>query len=117
MMNRGIFAARKKLPPMPVTDLDALTLTNEKNSRQFELVVDGRTAKMEYEQNGTKIFLTHAEVPKELEGRGVGAVLVEKVFTYIEEKGMRMVPMCSFVTAHLRKHPEWKRILEKGVHI
>lgn len=100
-----------------MTDLSTLPLTNDKSSRQFEMEVEGRIAKVEYELNGTKMFLTHAEVPKALAGSGVGAALVEKVFTYIEENGLRLVPMCSYVTAHLRKHPEWKRIVEKGVEI
>lgn len=103
------------LPNM--TDLNSLPLINDKSSRQFELEVEGRMAKLEYELNGTKMFLTHASVPKALSGTGVGAALVEKVFAYIEENNLKLVPMCSFVTAHLRKHPEWKRIVEKGVEV
>lgn len=100
-----------------MTNLDSLPLINDKSSRQFELEVEGRMAKVEYELNGTKMFLTHSNVPKALAGMGVGAALVEKVFTYIEENNLKLVPMCSFVTAHLRKHPEWKRIVEKGVEV
>ena len=100
-----------------MTDLNSLPLINDKSSRQFELEVEGRMAKLEYELNGTKMFLTHASVPKALSGTGVGNALVEKVFAYIEENNLKLVPMCSFVTAHLRKHPEWKRIVEKGVEI
>ena len=98
-------------------DLDTIPMTNDKSSRQFEMEVEGRTAKIEYELNGTKMFLTHAAVPKSLAGKGVGAAIVERVFTYIDQNGLRLVPMCSFVTAHLREHPEWQRIVEKGVHI
>ncbi|MBS1569806.1 MAG: N-acetyltransferase [Bacteroidetes bacterium] len=100
-----------------MTDLNAIPLINDKSSRQFEMEVEGRTAKVEYELNGTKMFLTHASVPKSLAGMGVGAAIVERVFAYIEENNLKLVPMCAHVTAHLREHPEWKRIVEKGVQV
>lgn len=98
-------------------DLNCIPLINDKSSRQFEMEVDGCMAKVEYELNGTKMFLTHASVPKSLAGKGVGAAIVEKVFSYIEQNNLKLVPMCAFVTAHLRQHPEWKRIVEKGVQV
>ncbi|MBZ0206297.1 MAG: N-acetyltransferase [Flavobacteriales bacterium] len=100
-----------------MSDLSRIPMVNDTSSRQFEMEVDGRMAKVEYELNGTKMFLTHAKVPKSLAGKGVGAEIVERVFTFIEENNLKLVPMCSFVTAHLRKHPEWKRIVEKGVEV
>jgi predicted GNAT family acetyltransferase len=100
-----------------MTDLSRIPLINDKSSRQFEMEVEGRTAKVEYELNGTKMFLTHASVPKSLAHTNVGATIVEKVFSYIEENNLKLVPMCSYVTAHLRQHPEWKRIVEKGVQV
>lgn len=102
---------------MTMTDLSLIPLINDKSSRQFEMEVEGRMAKVEYELNGTKMFLTQACVPKSLVNAGVGAVIVERVFAYIEENNLKLVPMCAFVTAHLRKHPEWKRIVEKGVQV
>ncbi len=100
-----------------MNDYTQVPLINDTSSRQFEMEVEGRMAKVEYELNGTKMFLTHAKVPKALEGLGVGAAIVERVFSYIEENNLKLVPMCAFVTAHLRKHPEWKRIVEKGVQV
>lgn len=98
-------------------DLQEIPIVNEKSARQFELTVEGHTARIEYEQDGKKIFLTHTLVPKALEGKGVGSAMVEKVLTYIEEAGWKLVPMCPFVAAHLRRHPEWQRLLEKGVRM
>lgn len=98
-------------------DLKAIPLIDDKSARQFELTVNGHMAKIEYELDGKKIFLTHTEVPKALEGQGVGSALVEKVLTHIEEAGLRLVPMCPFVAAHLRRHPEWQRLLEKGMRL
>lgn len=100
-----------------MNDYNKIPLINDKSSRQFEMEVEGRTAKVEYELNGTKMFLTHSNIPKSLIGKGVGAALVEKVFAYIEENNLKLVPMCAHVTAHLREHPEWKRIVEKGVEV
>lgn len=100
-----------------MADLTALPLTNDVPFSQFELVVEGHTARLEYQRDGKRMFLTHTEVPPALEGQGVGRVLVEKVLAYIEEAGMRIVPVCPFVAAYLRRHPEWQRLLEKGVQL
>lgn len=94
-----------------------IPMTNDESSRQFEMEVEGRLVKLEYELNGTKMFLTCAKVPKSLLDKGVGDEIVERVFRHIEDNKLKLVPMCGFVTDYLRKNPEWKRIVEKGVEV
>ena len=64
-----------------------------------------------------EIYLTHTEVPRELEGKGIGSQLVEKTLQDIERQGLRLVPLCPFVAAYIKKHPEWRRIVMKGINI
>jgi len=97
--------------------LQPLVITDHKDMRRFELNVNGHIAFTEYEQNGKRIFLTHTEVPKELEGQGVGAALVEKELHYIEEHGWKLIPYCPYVQAYLKRHPEWNRILDHGIRV
>lgn len=85
--------------------------------RQFEMKIDGMKAFIEYEERDDKMFLVHAEVPLAFQGRGTGAALVEKTLVYLEEKNIALVPMCSFVVDYMRQHPEWKRILAKGINL
>lgn len=100
-----------------MNDFSQIPMTNDESSRQFEMEVEGRLVKLEYELNGTKMFLTCAKVPKSLLGKGVGDELVERVFRHIEDNNLKLVPMCGFVTEYLRRNPEWKRIVEKGVEV
>lgn len=51
------------------------TLTDNTGEKQFELKTEGGTAVVEYELLGNKIIFTHTEVPKELEGKGIGSKL------------------------------------------
>ncbi|NNE77227.1 MAG: N-acetyltransferase [Pricia sp.] len=53
-----------------------------------------------------KIFLTHTEVPQTLEGQGVGSALVSKVLDYIRKENVKMAPLCPFVAAYLKRHPD-----------
>lgn len=98
-------------------DYTQIPLIHDETSSQFEMEVEGRIVKLEYQLNGSKMFLTHARVPKSLAGKGADEVIVERAFTYIEENNLRLVPMCGFVKSHLREHPEWQRIVEKGVNV
>lgn len=52
------------------SEFEMLPLVNNTAKNQFEMVVDGCTAKIEYQQTDDKVSLIHTEVPRELEGRG-----------------------------------------------
>ena len=89
-------------------------LINNEHAKQYEFHVDYYIPKIEYIKsiNG-EIYLTHTEVPLALEGRGIGSQLVRKVLHDIENKGLRLVPLCPFIASYIQKHPEWKRIVMK----
>ena len=85
---------------------------------QYEFHVDQYTPKIEYiKSTNGEIYLTHTEVPTQLGGKGIGSQLVEKALKDIEKQGLRLVPLCPFVAGYIHKHPEWKRIVMKGIHI
>ena len=62
-------------------------------------------------------FLTHTEVPKSMEGKGLGSAIVKLALEDIEQKGLTLVPLCPFVALYLKRHPEWKRLVMKGINI
>ncbi|MEG0697712.1 GNAT family N-acetyltransferase [Algoriella sp.] len=92
---------------------ELVPLQVEKNpaTSRFELVVDGYTAFIDYKQEDDVIKLIHTEVPEELAGRGVAAALVEKTLNYLEENKNSLFPYCPYVFAYIKKHPDWKRIV------
>jgi predicted GNAT family acetyltransferase len=90
---------------------DDIELVNNEAIHNFEFVVDGHRSFIDYKTKDGKIYLVHTEVPEELEGRGVASVMVEKTFKYIEDKGLKLVPLCSYIQSYLKRYPEWDRIL------
>jgi predicted GNAT family acetyltransferase len=92
-------------------------LVDNKEKKQYEFHIEGHIARIEYIVAKDEIFLTHTEVPTILEGKGIASALVEKVLTDIEQHGLRLIPLCPFVATYIKKHPAWKRIIMKGIHV
>jgi predicted GNAT family acetyltransferase len=90
---------------------DAMELVNNEAIHNIELMVDGYRSFIDYKQKGDKLYLIHTEVAHELRGKGVAEALVEKIFRYIEAKGLKLVPLCVYVQLFLKRHPEWNRLL------
>ncbi|WP_315974546.1 GNAT family N-acetyltransferase [Devosia neptuniae] len=58
------------------------------------------------EADGT-IIIDHTGVPPEYEGRGIAAKLVNRAIADAREQGFKITPLCSYVVAQFRRHPEW----------
>lgn len=88
-------------------------LINNETSHQYEFNIDGFIAKIEYIRTGNKIYLTHTEVPGELEGQGIASDLIKKVLADIQQKELKVVPLCPFIDKYIKRHPEWDFIVFK----
>ena len=51
--------------------------------------------------------MLHTEVPKELEGRGIGSTLIRGVLDAARKEGLKVNPLCPFAKAYIGKHPEY----------
>jgi hypothetical protein len=94
-----------------------LNLVDVASKKRYEAAVDDTTAYIEYIKAKDKIYLTHTEVPKSMEGKGIGSTLVLKVLEDIERQNLTLVPLCPFVALYLKRHPEWKKLVMKGINI
>ena len=56
-------------------------------------------------ENGT-MTLPHTEVDPSVGGRGIGSALVGGVLAAARERGLHVLPYCSFVRHYIQQHPE-----------
>lgn len=86
---------------------------NNTEQNRYELHSDGHVAIAEYtiDDEGV-VCITHTGVPKPLEGKGIGSELIGKSLRDIKEQGRTVSPVCPFVEAYIRRHPEWKPLVK-----
>ena len=90
--------------------MENLTVTDNKEKERFEVELEGATAFIDYsEQNGV-VAMTHTEVPKNFEGKGVGSQLVKGALDIVKNENKRVRPLCTFVAAYIKRHPEYQSL-------
>ena len=83
---------------------------NEGESR-YELATECGLAVADYEHQGGAMLITHTGVPRALEGRGIGSRLIRGVLADARRRGLKVVPLCSFVATYITRHPEERDLL------
>ena len=76
------------------------------DANRFELTVDGHTAELTYQRVGDRLVLEHTGVPTELEGKGIGGVLVTAAVDEAAARGEALLVNCEFARGWLARHPE-----------
>jgi predicted GNAT family acetyltransferase len=79
--------------------------------RRFELDTPGGLAFANYRRDGGVVTILHTEVPRAINGRGIGSELVRGALDLVRAEGATVVPMCPFVGAYIAKHPEYADLL------
>lgn len=55
----------------------------------------------------TLVIADHTGVPDDFRGMGAGLKLVEALVADARANGYKVMPLCPFVNATRKKHPEW----------
>ena len=92
-------------------NLDQITVTHNEGASRFELLVDGLRALLTYRRFPNRIVFDHTEVPKPLEGHGLGAKLARFALDFARANHLRVVPLCPYVSSFIRRHPEYQDLV------
>ena len=66
--------------------------------------------------SGTALTVYHTEVNPEMEGQGYAKQMLEKMVSYAREKKIQVIPLCEYVHAQFKRHPdEYADVWKKGV--
>jgi len=93
-----------------------MDIQNNEALSRFESEVEGHPPFLTYKQRGNTLALLHADVPAELEGRGVGSSLARAALEYARERGLKVLPYCPFVAAYIEHHPEYAGLVRASGH-
>ncbi|MDB4015145.1 N-acetyltransferase [Flavobacteriaceae bacterium] len=97
--------------------MSQLTLENNEFLRQFEVVVNGSMARIEYAEQERKIFLTKLIVPEDLNTAEFKDEFIKTVLDSVAEKNMRVVPASPEIAGFLRKNKRYKELLPVGIKL
>ncbi len=79
--------------------------------RRFELDAGGQIAFANYRRNGDVVTIMHTEVPRHINGQGIGTALVRGALDLLRAEGAKVVPLCPFVGAFIARHAEYADLL------
>ena len=68
----------------------------------------GQEAELTYSVASPELVIAdHTGVPDGFRGAGAGLQLVERLVADARAEGFKIYPLCPFVNAQRRKHPDW----------
>jgi uncharacterized protein len=80
-------------------------VTHNEANGQFEIALGNEKALLQYRRTDHSITLVHTEVPQASRGRGLGNQLIRAALDYAHFNQLKVIPVCPFVKAYLKKHP------------
>lgn len=98
-----------------MSELIGLTVRDDVTSHEYVAELAGvRAGIAAYRREGAVTTFTHTVVEPSAEGRGVGSALVGAALAAERAAGRRVLALCPFVRAYLRRHPDDADVVEHG---
>jgi uncharacterized protein len=81
-------------------------------ANRYELRLGGHLIGLAaYRRRKGRIAFTHTEVDESCEGRGFGSRLAAVALENAANEGLRVVPLCPFISHYIRRHPEYEHLV------
>lgn len=69
---------------------------------------NGEEAELTYSiTSPTLVIADHTEVPDSFRGTGAGLAMATRLVEDARAEGFKIMPLCPFVNAQRKRHPEW----------
>ena len=90
---------------------ERLVVAHDEDAHRYEGRLDGElVAIADYVPQdtgaGTVLAFVHTEVVPEHQDEGLASALVDAALEDVRGRGAKVLPACSFVRLHVRRHPE-----------
>lgn len=89
----------------------ALDIQHNRGAQRFEVEVEGVQCVLDYTLAEGGMAITHTVVPPAAGGRGVAGELVRTALEFARAKGWKVVPLCSYAEAWIKRHPDYADLL------
>ena len=86
-------------------------ITHDPERSRFVANTTHGEAVLDYMRDGKRIIFTHTGVPSAVEGKGIGTALARAGLDHARDEGLVVKPMCPFVAAFVKRHPEYEPLL------
>ena len=83
---------------------------NTERSR-YELEIDGQIVFANYRRDGATLSILHVEAPPALRGTGAAGRLMQGIVEIARASGAKIVPLCGYAAAWLRRHREYRELV------
>jgi predicted GNAT family acetyltransferase len=94
-------------------DAVSATVVHVPQTRRYELRDgDEVIGAAHYRRRPGQIVFTHTVVDDAYGGQGLGAVLARAALTDVRDSALRIVPVCPFIAAYLRRHHEFDDVVD-----
>lgn len=88
-----------------------LTIKNNTAASRFEYKDNDQLCYLNYTLDNKIMSITHTWVPQALEGRGIAAQLTKTALETARENHWKIIPICSYTVAYMKRHPEYQDLL------
>ncbi|QDO97419.1 N-acetyltransferase [Ferrovibrio terrae] len=86
-------------------------VTDNTARSQYEMPVEGQIVFARYRRTGDTVALLHVESPVALRGTGAAGRLMQGIVELARQKNEKLVPLCSYAAAWMKRHPETADLL------
>jgi hypothetical protein len=93
-----------------LSDAPPFEITREVTATKGRYVIrkDGEEAELTFSiTTPTLVIADHTGVPDSFRGTGAGLALVTRLVEDARALGFKVMPLCPFVNAQRKRHPEW----------
>ena len=91
---------------------DEVVVENDTAAEQFRVGSGEDVAVLQYRRDPHAITFLHTEVPEAFRGQGIAQKLAHAGLEYARAQGVNVIPLCPFVNAYIRKHPEYQALVK-----